>query len=71
MCSYRKLKLINGEDVGIKHKCPICACDLVRVRYLGDFSELSVSRRGEILSMFGDDGEPLWEVVHERKFKGG
>jgi hypothetical protein len=44
---------------------------LVRVRYLGVFSELSISRRGEILSMFGDDGKPLWEVVAERKFKGG
>jgi hypothetical protein len=70
-CSYRKLKLINGKDVGIKHKCPICSCDLVRVRYLGVFSELSVSRRGEILNMFDDDGKPLWEVVAERKFNGG
>jgi hypothetical protein len=71
VCSYRKLKLINGKDVGIKHKCPICACDLVRVRYLGVFSEVSVSRRGEILSMVDDDGKPLWEVVFSRKFTGG
>jgi hypothetical protein len=48
-----------------------CASDLVRVRYLGVFSELSISRRGEIMSMFGDDGEPLWEFVVDRKFKGG
>jgi hypothetical protein len=71
VCSYRKLKLINGKDVGIKHKCPICGGDLVRVRYLGVFSEISVSRRGEILSMFDDDGKPLWEVVASRKFTGG
>jgi hypothetical protein len=68
---YRKLKLINVKDVGVKHKCPICGSDLVRVRYLGAFSEVSVSRRGEAMSMLGDDGEPLWEVVVERKFKGG
>lgn len=71
VCSYRKLKLINGKDVGIKHKCPLCGSDLVRVRYLGVFSKLSISRRGEIVSMFGDDGKPLWEIVFERKFKGG
>jgi hypothetical protein len=71
VCSYRKLKLINGKDVGIKHKCPICGGDLVRLRYLGDFSEISVSRRGEILSMFDADGEPLWEIVTERKYNGG
>ena len=71
VCSYRKLKLINERDVGIKHKCPICSSDLVRVRYLGDFSELSISRRGETVSMFGDDGEPLWEVVVSRKFEDG
>ena len=71
VCSYRKLKLINGKDVGVKHKCPICACDLVRVRYLGVFSGLSISRRGEILSMFDDIGEPLWEAVVNRKFTGG
>jgi hypothetical protein len=70
VCSYRKLKLINGKDVGIKHKCPICSRDLVRVRYLGVFSALSISRRGKILGMF-DDGKPLWEVVVSRKFKGG
>jgi len=63
VCSYRKLKLINGKDVGIKHKCPICGGDLVRVRYLGVFSELLLSRRGEIVSMFGADGKPLWEIV--------
>jgi len=71
VCSYRKLKLIKGKDVGIKHKCPICGGDLVRVRYRGLFSEISVSRRGEILSMFDADGKPLWEVVAERKFNGG
>jgi len=71
VCSYRKLQLINGKDIGIKHKCPICACDLVRVRYLGVFSDVSISRRGEILSMFGDDGETLWEVVVKRKYNGG
>lgn len=71
VCSYRKLKLINGKDVGIKHKCPICGGDLVRVRYRGVFSEISVSRRGQIRGMFDANGEPLWEVVAERKFKGG
>lgn len=71
VCSYRKLKLINGKDVGIKYKCPLCASELVRVRYLGVFSELSISRRGEVVSMFGDDSEPLWEVVVSRKFAGG
>jgi len=71
VCSYRKLKLINGKDVGIKHKCAICGGDLVRVRYLGNFSELSISRRGETMSMFDVDGEPLWEIVVERKFNRG
>jgi hypothetical protein len=71
VCSYRKQKLINGDDVGVKHKCPICSCDLVRVRYLGVFSELSISRRGEKVSMFSDDGEPLWEVVSGKRFEGG
>jgi hypothetical protein len=71
VCSYRKLKLINGKDVGIKHKCPICNSELVRVRYLGVFSELTISRRGETVNMFSDDGGPLWEIVVERKFKGG
>ena len=65
------MKLVNVKDVGIKHKCPICGSELVRVRYLGVFSELSISRRGEVVSMFGDKGEPLWEVVTERKFEGG
>lgn len=69
--SYRRMKLINGEDVGIKHRCPICNSELVRIRYLGVFSDLSISRRGEILSMFGKDGEPLWEIVAEGKFDGG
>ena len=71
VCSYGKLKLINGKDVGVKHKCSICGSELVRVRYLGNFSELSISRRGEVVSMFDSDGQPLWEVVAERKFKGG
>ena len=71
VCSYRKLKLINGADVGIKHKCPICGKDLVRLRYLGDFSKISISRRGDIVPMFDADGKPLWEIVAERKFKGG
>jgi ssDNA-binding Zn-finger/Zn-ribbon topoisomerase 1 len=71
VCSYRKLKLINGEDVGIKHKCPICGKDLVRLRYLGVFSEISISRRGEIMSMFDVDGNPLWEIVVSRKFEDG
>jgi hypothetical protein len=71
VCSYRKLKLINGTDVGIKHKCPICSCDLIRVRYLGVFSEHSISRRGEIMSLYGDDGQPLWEVVTGKRFEGG
>jgi hypothetical protein len=69
--SYRKLKLINGKDVGIKHKCPICGGDLVRVRYLGVFSEVSISRRGEIVNMFDENGKSLWEVVSERKYGGG
>lgn len=72
VCSYRKLKLINGEDVGVHHRCPICNSELVRIRYLGDFSKLSpITRRGEMLAMFGGDGEPLWEVVAETKFKRG
>jgi hypothetical protein len=71
VCSYRKLKLINGKDVGIKHKCPICGNDLVRVRYLGDFSQISISRGGEIVSFYDEDRKPLWEVVTERKFQGG
>jgi hypothetical protein len=65
------LNLINGKDVGIKHKCPICGNDLVRIRYLGVFSALSIPRRGEIVSFYGADGKPLWEVVAERKFEGG
>jgi hypothetical protein len=32
---------------------------------------VSVSRRGQIMCMFDADGEPLWEVVAERKFNGG
>jgi hypothetical protein len=72
VCSYRKLKLINGMDVGIKHTCPICNSELVRIRYLGDFSKLApITRRGEIVNMFGSNGELLWEIVVERKFKGG
>jgi hypothetical protein len=71
VCSYRKLKLINGKDVGIKHKCSICGNELVRVRYLGFFSEISISRRGEIVPMFDDEGKPLWEVVVDKKLKGG
>lgn len=71
VCSYRKLKLINGSDVGIKHKCSICGKDLVRLRYLGVFSEISISRRGEIMPMFDADGKPLWEIVVSRKFEGG
>lgn len=69
--SYRKLKLITAKDVKVNHKCPICGSDLVRVRYLGVFSELSISRRGEVVSMFGEDGKPLWEIVTDRKFEGG
>ena len=65
------MKADNVKDVGIKHKCPICGSELVRVRYLGDFSELSISRKGETVDMFGDEGQPLWEVVVERRFKGG
>ena len=71
VCSYRKLELVNGSDIGIKHKCPICGNDLVRLRYLGVFSEISISRRGEIVPMFDADGKPLWEIVVERKFKDG
>jgi hypothetical protein len=70
-CSYKKLKLINGKDTGIHHKCPICGSELARIRYLGVFSELLVTRRGEIVSMFDGNGEPLWEIVLERKFFGG
>ena len=62
VCSYRKMKLDNVKDAGIKHKCGICGCDLVRVRYSGDFSELSVSRLGDVVSMFGDDREPLGKL---------
>jgi hypothetical protein len=71
ICSYRKLKLINGKDVGIKHKCPICNSELVRVRYLGVFSELSVSRRGDVVDFYDSDGNPLWEIVVSKKFDGG
>ena len=71
VCSYRKLKLINGSDVGIKHKCPICGNDLVRLRYLGAFSEISISRRGEIMPFYDADGTPLWEIVVSRKFESG
>jgi len=67
--SYRKLKLATVK--GIEHKCPICGNALVRIRYLGVFSELSVSRRGEMVSMFGEDGEPLWEIVTDWRFNGG
>ena len=70
VCAYRKFKLINGKDIGIHHKCPICASELVRIRYLGTFSELLLQRRGEIVSMFAEDGAPLWEVV-VGKFIGG
>jgi hypothetical protein len=70
VCSYRKLKLINSSDVGIKHKCPICGNDLIRVRYLGVFSQVSISRRGEIVSYYGNYGKPLWEVVVSRQFQG-
>lgn len=70
VCSYRKLSLINGKDVGIKHTCPICNSELVRIRYLGEFSKLSpITRRGEVVTMFTDSGEPLWEAVAETKFK--
>jgi hypothetical protein len=66
------LKLINGKDVGVKHTCPICNSELLRIRYLGDFSKLSpIIRRGEMVAMFGADGESLWEIVIETKFKGG
>jgi hypothetical protein len=71
VCSYRKLKLINGKDVGIHHKCPICGSELVRIRYLGVFSGLLIPRRGEISNMFSEDGKPLWEIVVERKFNDG
>jgi hypothetical protein len=69
VCSYRKMKLTNGEkDVGIKHRCPICNSELVHLRYLGAISELPlITRRGEMLPMFGASGEPLWEVVVEEK----
>jgi len=68
---YRKLKLTNVKDVGVKHKCPICGSDLTRIRYLGVFSELSISRRGEVVRMFSEDGLPLWEIVTDRKFEDG
>ena len=71
VCAYRKMKTDNITDIKIKHKCPICGNELVRVRYLGDFSELSISRKGEMVNMFGNDGQPLWEIVVERRFKGG
>ena len=70
VCSYRKLKLPK-EKIHINHKCPICGSELVRVRYLGDFSDLSLSRRGENVEMFDVHGEPLWEIVVGRKFEGG
>jgi hypothetical protein len=63
-CSYRKLKIINGDDVGIQNKCPICNSEFVHIRYLGN-SKLLLTRRGEVLSMFAEDGTPLWEVAHE------
>ena len=70
VCSYRKLKLINGADVGIHSTCPICSSDLVRIRYLGEFSEHSISQRGVVMSLFGDDGKPLWELA-DKRFEGG
>ena len=69
-CSYHKLKIINGDlDVGVKFsKCPICGEDLVRLRFLGDFSKLNVSRAGDIVDLYDEVGNPLWEV---RSSKGG
>jgi len=64
-CSYRKLEILNGDDeVGIHHKCPICDSELVHIRYLCN-SKLLLTRKGEILSMFDEDGTPLWEIAHE------
>jgi hypothetical protein len=67
-CAYRKLDLSKEEDAGIHHKCPICSSEMVHVRYLGQ-SKLLLTRRGEILSMFAEDGSPLWEVVEEEDCK--
>ena len=64
VCSYRMLEIINGDDVGIQHKCPICNSELVHIRYLGN-SKLLLTRKGEVLSMFAEDGTPLWELAHE------
>jgi hypothetical protein len=69
-CSYRKLEIINGDGVGIHHKCPICDSELVHVRYLSE-NKLLFTRRGEVLSMFAEDGIPLWEVVNEGTCRGG
>ena len=72
VCSYGKLKPINAEYVGIKQKCPICNYELVRIRYLGEFSKLSpITHRGETVAMYGTNGVPLWEIVVERKFNRG
>lgn len=71
VCSYRKMEITNGEkDVGIHHKCPICNAELVQIRYLGA-SKLLLARKGEILSMFAEDGSPLWEIVEDHDGKGG
>jgi hypothetical protein len=44
-------------------RCLRCASELVHVRYLGVFSELLLPRRGEIMSMFAEDGTPLWGLL--------
>ena len=69
--SYRRMKLESLEGVGVKHKCPLCGGDLVRVRYLGVFKNLHLDRRGQVTPFYDEDGKPLWEIVSERKFKGG
>jgi hypothetical protein len=71
VCANGKMKLSNFDDVGVQSKCPICSCDLVRVRYLGVFSEHCITRRGQIMSLYAKDGSLLWELVDDRRFEGG
>jgi hypothetical protein len=66
--SYRKLKIENLGKVDVRSKCPICGCDLVRLHYLGDFPKLDVSKLGNFVDFYGEDGSPLWEISY---YEGG
>jgi len=66
--SYYKMKVENLKKVDVRSKCPICGNHLLRLHYLGDFSNLHVSRRGDIVDFYDEDGVPLWEIS---RFEGG